>query len=101
PTSIYDAFPTLSPEEAAQLLSDAIIDKPKRVATRLGTFGQVLYSLSPKVVDQIMNTAYKIFPDSKAAKGDKEKAGASDQSKDGEMSTEAVAMAYLLRGVHF
>jgi short-subunit dehydrogenase len=101
PTSIYDAFPTLSPEEAAQLLSDAIIDKPKRVATRLGTFGQVLYSLSPKVVDQIMNTAYKIFPDSKAAKPDKEKAEVSDGDKPGEMSTEAVAMAYLLRGVHF
>ncbi|HEX8856449.1 MAG TPA: SDR family oxidoreductase [Thermoleophilaceae bacterium] len=106
PTSIYDAFPTLSPDEAAQLIADAIIDKPKRVATRLGTFGQVLYALSPKVVDQIMNTAYKIFPDSKAAKGDKEKAAAGagsdgEKPKDGEMSTEAVAMAYLLRGVHF
>jgi short-subunit dehydrogenase len=101
PTSIYDAFPTLSPEEAAQLVADAILDKPKRVATRLGTFGQVLYAISPKTVDQIMNTAYKIFPDSKAARKDKEPTAAEDGKKEQEMSTEAVAMAYLLRGVHF
>jgi NAD(P)-dependent dehydrogenase (short-subunit alcohol dehydrogenase family) len=103
PTSIYDAFPTLSPEEAAGLVADAIIDKPKRVATRLGTFGQVLYSISPKSVDQIMNTAYKIFPDSKAARKGKESEAAAEEDgkKEQEMSTEAVAMAYLLRGVHF
>ena len=101
PTSIYDAFPTLSPEEAAQLIADAIIDKPKRVATRLGTFGQVLYAISPKAVDQIMNTAYKIFPDSKAAKGKDGAEPEGDGAKEQEMSTEAVAMAYLLRGVHF
>jgi short-subunit dehydrogenase len=103
PTSIYDAFPTLSPEEAAQLVADAILDKPKRVATRLGTFGQILYSISPKAVDQIMNTAYKIFPDSKAAKKGKDAAAAEadGEKKEQEMSTEAVAMAYLLRGVHF
>jgi short-subunit dehydrogenase len=105
PTNIYDAFPTLSPEEAAVMLTDAIIDKPKRVASRLGTFGQVLYAVSPKSVDRIMNQAYKIFPDSKAAKGEKKgddggkKDG--DGKKDSEMSTEAIAMAYLMRGVHF
>jgi hypothetical protein len=113
PTNIYDAFPTLSPNEAAQMLTDAIIDKPKRVASRLGTFGQVLYAVSPKSVDRIMNQAYKIFPDSKAAKGEDKKGGSDgkdgsgsgkdggDKKKDSEMSTEAIAMAYLMRGVHF
>jgi hypothetical protein len=48
-----------------------------------------------------MNTAYKIFPDSKAASKGKERAGEEDGKKEQEMSTEAVAMAYLLRGVHF
>jgi thioester reductase-like protein len=100
PTNIYDAFPTLTPEEAAQMVTDAIIDKPKRKASRLGTFGEVLYAISPKSVDRIMNTAYKIFPDSKAAKGDS-KDGAGDGDKKSEMSTEAIAMAYLMRGVHF
>jgi NAD(P)-dependent dehydrogenase (short-subunit alcohol dehydrogenase family) len=113
PTDIYKAFPTLTPEEAAQMLCDAMIDKPKKMASRLGTFGELLYTLSPKSVDIVLNTAYNLFPDSKAAKkkkdgdgkdgdGKEKKALPADQKKDdGEMSTEAVAMAYLLRGVHF
>src|SRR3954468_13280616 len=108
PTDIYKAFPTLTPDEAAQMLCDAMIDKPKRKASRLGTFGEVLYAVSPKTVDIVMNTAYNLFPDSKAAKGKKDKkelpAGEKQEDgkddKDAEMSTEAVAMAYLMRGVH-
>ena len=115
PTDMYKAFPTLTPEEAALMLCDAMIDKPKRKASRLGTFGEVLYSVSPKTVDLVLNQAYNLFPDSSAAKGKKkkdDKAELEDGKKDGEgkdtppagdeeMSTEAVAMAYLLRGVHF
>jgi hypothetical protein len=85
------------------MLCDAMIDKPKRKASRLGTFGEVLYALSPKTVDAVLNTAYNLFPDSKAAKGDRQKelpAGEKPPT-DQEMSTEAVAMAYLMRGVHF
>ena len=88
------------------MLCDAMIDKPKRMASRLGTFGEVLYAISPKTVDIVLNTAYNLFPDSSASKGKKGegdgKPAPADQKKDdGEMSTEAVAMAYLLRGVHF
>ena len=106
PTDIYKAFPTLTPDEAAQMLCDAMIDKPKRMASRLGTFGEVLYAVSPKTVDIVLNTAYNLFPDSSAAKkkgkdDDKKPAPADEKKEDGEMSTEAVAMAYLLRGVHF
>jgi short-subunit dehydrogenase len=93
PTGIYDAFPTASPDEAADLIVQAIIQKPKKVATRLGTFGEVLYALAPKSVDVILNTAYKLFPESSAAKGEKK--------KDAEVSTEGVAFAHLMRGVHW
>ena len=103
PTDMYKAFPTLSPDEAALMICDTLIDKPKRKASRLGTFGEVLYSVSPKTVDAVLNTAYNLFPDSKASKGQKDEAeaGGDAKSKDDEMSTEAVAMAYLMRGVHF
>jgi short-subunit dehydrogenase len=107
PTDMYKAFPTLSPEEAADMIADAMIDKPKKVASKLGTFGEVFYSLSPKSADIVLNTAYNLFPDSKAARGRKElPAGAQDgeqppPEKEEEMSSEAVAMAYLMRGVHF
>jgi NAD(P)-dependent dehydrogenase (short-subunit alcohol dehydrogenase family) len=108
PTDIYKAFPTLTPDEAALMLCDAMIDKPKRMASRLGTFGEVLYAISPKTVDIVLNQAYNLFPDSSAAKkgkdgekGDKKALPAGEKKDDSEMSTEAVAMAYLLRGVHF
>jgi short-subunit dehydrogenase len=93
PTGIYDAFPTASPDEAADLIVQAMIYRPKKVATRLGTFGEVLYALAPKSVDVILNTAYKLFPESAAAKGEKK--------KDAEVSAEGVAFAHLMRGVHW
>jgi NAD(P)-dependent dehydrogenase (short-subunit alcohol dehydrogenase family) len=103
PTDIYKAFPTLTPDEAGQMLCDAMIDKPKRVASRLGTFGEVLYAISPKTVDIVLNSAYNLFPDSKAAKGEEDgkPLPAAEKENREEMSVEAVAMAYLMRGVHF
>ncbi len=100
PTKMYDAFPTITPEEAADMICDAMIRKPKKIATRLGNFGELLYNLSPKASDAILNTAYKLFPESTAAKGDKKKDGA-EPAKDEELSTEGVAFAYLMRGVHW
>jgi NAD(P)-dependent dehydrogenase (short-subunit alcohol dehydrogenase family) len=93
PTKIYDSFPTISPDEAADLICEAIRAKPKHVGTRLGTFGEVAYTLAPKAVDQILSTAYKVFPDSAAARGKKDPTEAA--------STEQVALAHLMRGVHW
>ena len=93
PTKIYDSFPTISSDEAADLICEAIRAKPKHIGTRLGTFGEVAYALAPKAVDQILSTAYKVFPDSAAAKGKKDPTEAA--------STEQVALAHLMRGVHW
>jgi NAD(P)-dependent dehydrogenase (short-subunit alcohol dehydrogenase family) len=93
PTKMYDSFPTISPEEAADLICEAIRAKPKQINTKLGTFGEVLYAVAPKAVDQILHMAYKVFPESSAAKGDKE-------SQD-RASGEATALAHLMRGVHW
>jgi NAD(P)-dependent dehydrogenase (short-subunit alcohol dehydrogenase family) len=93
PTKMYDSFPTISPDEAADLICEAIRAKPKQINTKLGTFGEVLYAVAPKAVDQILHMAYKVFPESSAAKGDK-------QGED-RASGEATALAYLMRGVHW
>lgn len=93
PTKIYDSFPTISPSEAADLICEAIRSKPKQINTRLGTFGEVLYALAPKVVDQILHQAYKIFPDSAAARGEKD--------PNEKASIEQIAMANIMRGVHW
>ena len=93
PTKLYDSFPTISPDEAADLICEAIRTKPKQINTRLGTFGEVAYALAPKAVDQILHMAYKVFPESAAASGKKD-----PQER---ASGEAQALAYLMRGVHW
>jgi NAD(P)-dependent dehydrogenase (short-subunit alcohol dehydrogenase family) len=69
PTKMYDRFPMITPDEAADIIIDAIRTRPKVVSTKLGTFGEVSYALAPKLIDQVLSAAYKIFPDSAAAKG--------------------------------
>jgi NAD(P)-dependent dehydrogenase (short-subunit alcohol dehydrogenase family) len=93
PTKIYDSFPTISPGEAADMICEAIRTRPKQINTRLGTFGEISYALFPKAVDQILSTAYKVFPDSAAARG--------EQAPDEHASAEQVALAHLMRGVHW
>ncbi|QCB48106.1 SDR family oxidoreductase [Hydrogenophaga sp. PAMC20947] len=93
PTQIYKNVPTLAPEEAADLIAQACIFKPVRIATRLGMTGQVLHAFVPRVAQIVMNTSFRMFPDSSAAKGEK---GAKPQ-----LSPEAVAMQQMMRGIHF
>jgi NAD(P)-dependent dehydrogenase (short-subunit alcohol dehydrogenase family) len=95
PTRMYDMFPAITPEEAAEMIAKAMVDRPKKVATRLGNFGELLYAVAPKASDSILNTAYKLFPDSQAAKGK------TAEGRDKAPSTEAVAFAHLMKGVHW
>jgi NAD(P)-dependent dehydrogenase (short-subunit alcohol dehydrogenase family) len=95
PTRMYDMFPAITPEEAAEMIAKAMVKKPKKVATKLGNFGELLYAVAPKASDSILNTAYKLFPDSQAAKGK------GDEARDKAPSTEAVAFAHLMKGVHW
>ena len=96
PTKMYDRFPTITPEEAADMICEAIIHRPKRIATPLGTLGQILYAINPKSIDYILNSAYKLFPDSKArATGEKARAQRPQPrpSADEEASRQQVAFA--------
>ncbi|MBK8319464.1 MAG: SDR family oxidoreductase [Betaproteobacteria bacterium] len=95
PTKIYDQVPTLTPEEAAALVCNAIIHKPVRVATRLGIFGQTLYAVMPRVAQIIMNTTFRMFPDSSTAKAPK--AGLLPDLP----SADQVAFQQFMRGIHF
>jgi short-subunit dehydrogenase len=68
PTKIYDRFPTLTPEEAADMITDAIRKRPKRMATTLGTIGQITYAIAPGAQDLVANQAYNLFPEGDGAK---------------------------------
>jgi short-subunit dehydrogenase len=95
PTRMYDMFPAITPEEAAEMIAKAMVNRPKKVATKLGNFGELLYAVAPKASDTILNTAYKLFPDSQAAKGKE------SEAREKAPSTEAVAFAHLMKGVHW
>jgi thioester reductase-like protein len=93
PTKMYDAFPAITPEEAGDMICEALRTRPKHMGTRLGTFGEVAYTLAPRAVDQLLHLAYRVFPDSAASKGH------SDVEE--RASFEQIAMATLTRGVHW
>lgn len=94
PTKMYDYVPTWSPDHAADVVLKAIVEKPKSVATPLGTAAAVSYALWPKVNDYILNKGFNLFPSSSAAKGGK---GGESQKP----SLEQVVFANLFKGEHW
>ncbi|MDT0634383.1 SDR family oxidoreductase [Spectribacter hydrogenoxidans] len=69
PTKLYDYVPTLTPEQAGDMVVSAVIERPKRIASPLGTTAQVSYALWPKVNDYVLNKAFHMFPSSAVARG--------------------------------
>jgi len=95
PTKIYNHVPTISPSQAADMICDAIVRKPKRVATQLGIMGSVMHFLTPKITETVMNSGYKIFSDSAAALG---KDGTKEDSK---VIREQRVFSRLFKGIHW
>jgi short-subunit dehydrogenase len=88
PTKIYDRFPTLTPEQAAEMIGEAIRKRPKRIATTLGNVGQLTYAIAPGAQDLVVNRAYQLFPEGDGSGSEKETA-------------EQKAFARATRGVHW
>jgi NAD(P)-dependent dehydrogenase (short-subunit alcohol dehydrogenase family) len=94
PTSIYRSFPTISPEEAAEMVVTAMITRPPEVSTRLGRFGQVVSAVAPGVSELVMSAAYAVLPES-APRREGEAPPA-----EAPVSPEAWALGRLMRGIH-
>ncbi len=94
PTKLYNHVPTISPNQAADMVCDAIVRRPKRIATSLGILGQVMHFVTPKVTETIMNTGYKVFSDSAAASGSKDATGK-------RLRREQAAFSRLFKGIHW
>jgi NAD(P)-dependent dehydrogenase (short-subunit alcohol dehydrogenase family) len=96
PTKLYEEMPTIiSPEEAADMIADAIIRKPQRIATRLGVMAEIMHLVMPKLSEVVMNSAYRMFPDSAAAQGKRE------GEEPRPATREAMIFASLMRGIHW
>jgi NAD(P)-dependent dehydrogenase (short-subunit alcohol dehydrogenase family) len=103
PTSLYKAFPTLSPEQARDLVMKAIIAKPKRISTGLGVTGAVAQATLPSVTEAFLSQAYALFPDSPAARGLTEEEAAAERAALPATRLELAQrlFAQVLRGVHW
>jgi NAD(P)-dependent dehydrogenase (short-subunit alcohol dehydrogenase family) len=97
PTGLYNNVPTLSPEEAADMIAQACIFKPVRIATPLGITGEAMHALVPRIAQIAMNTSFRMFPDSSAATA----AITGEKSVKPQLSPEAVALQQMMRGIHF
>jgi NAD(P)-dependent dehydrogenase (short-subunit alcohol dehydrogenase family) len=95
PTSIYKSFPTISPDEAADMVVQSMISRPPEVSTRLGKAGQVTNAISPGLSQLLMSAAYAVLPDS-APKRDAD----GKKAEPATVSPEAWALGRLMRGIH-
>ncbi|HEU4852190.1 MAG TPA: SDR family oxidoreductase [Telluria sp.] len=90
PTKAYRDAPALSPDAAADLVVQAIVNAPARIATDVGMLGLGVQLAAPHMGQVIMNTAYRLSAEQEGAPAD----GAAPASP------ELRAMQHLLHGVH-
>lgn len=69
PTKIYKYVPTLSPEQAADLIAYAIVKRPKKIATHLGYLASITYAIAPEINNKLMSIGFNLFPSSTASVG--------------------------------
>ena len=95
PTTMYDKFPTLTPDQAAGVIADALIHRPRRASSPFGSFAAVADALNPAVMDRVRNRAFSMFDDSSAAKGSETKTEKTDLDRRSETFLQAT------RGIHW
>src|ERR1700761_1941608 len=93
-TTIYQRFPVLTPEDAADVLCRSMISRPRRVSPPFGQLAAFADAMSPAIMDRVRNQGFQLFDDSAAARGEKD-------GKPQEVSPRARAFAEVTRGVHW
>ncbi len=95
PTTIYDKFPTLTPDQAAGVITDAIVHRPRRASSPFGQFAAVADAVNPAVMDRVRSRAFGMFEDSAAAKGGESAGDTSELDRRSETFLQAT------RGIHW
>src|SRR5207247_1263869 len=67
------------------LSSVSVQTGPRRTSSRLGNYGELTRTLSPGSMDAIASTAYRLFPDSRAARGETGEGGPERPSRAGRL----------------
>jgi NAD(P)-dependent dehydrogenase (short-subunit alcohol dehydrogenase family) len=95
PTTMYDKFPALTPDQAAGVITDAIVHRPRRESSPFGQFAAIADAVNPAVMDRVRNRAFAMFEDSDAAKSGETPSGAKPFDKRSETFVRAT------RGIHW
>ncbi|MEI7714505.1 MAG: SDR family NAD(P)-dependent oxidoreductase [Mycobacterium sp.] len=98
PTKMYDRFPALTPDQAAGVITDAIVQRPRRASSPFGQFAAVADAVNPAVMDRVRNRAFTMFDDSSAAKG--ESSTGKTQSET-ELDSRSKTFVKATRGIHW
>ncbi|MCW2687458.1 MAG: non-ribosomal peptide synthase, dehydrogenase protein [Mycobacterium sp.] len=69
PSRRLNPVPAISPEHAAAMVVRALVDKPVRIDTPLGTLADIGNYFTPKLSRRILHQLYLGYPDSAAARG--------------------------------
>ena len=91
PSRVYERFPLLRAERAADIVCEAVARRPERLATPLGKLAQLVEALAPSLNRAFMSESFRLLPESEAAGGSP---GAEQR-----LAPEVLAMAALMRGV--
>ncbi|KXP01022.1 SDR family oxidoreductase [Tsukamurella pseudospumae] len=70
PTDAYDNAMALSVEKAGQIVVRAIVERPRRIDTPLGTLAQFGQFLSPRIAAAAQHQGYLLFPESAGSDDD-------------------------------
>lgn len=95
PTTMYEKFPALTPDQAAGVIADAIVHRPRRASSPFGQFAALADAVNPAVMDMVRNRAFGMFGDSDAAKGREPASDAAELDKRSETFVRAT------RGIHW
>lgn len=90
PSRVYERFPLLRPEQAADIVCDAVVRRPERLATPLGKLAQWVETVAPGLNRAFMSESFRLLPESEAAGG---APGAEER-----LEPEVLAIAALLHG---
>lgn len=91
PSRVYARFPLLRPEQAADIVCDAVVRRPERLTTPLGRLAQLVEALAPGLNRAFMSESYRLLPESEAAGGSP---GAEEH-----LQPEVLAIAALMHGI--
>jgi NAD(P)-dependent dehydrogenase (short-subunit alcohol dehydrogenase family) len=101
PTTLYDNFPTLTPDEAGAVVCDAIVSRPRRFSPAFGRVASFADSITPEIMDFVRNQGFKMFPDSAAAKGRPPASADGEQGRAAEESMARRAFVEFTNGNHW